>query len=98
NLRKQRLQRGLLVAQIAVCVVLLAGAGLLTRTMIQLSQVTTGLKSEEVLTVDVPLLQVGGGPASGTDPAVWFRTLMQSDARAKVRYEEMQREAAALPG
>ena len=34
---KQRLQRGLVVAQIAVSVVLLAGAGLLTRTMMQLS-------------------------------------------------------------
>ena len=42
--RKQRLQRGLVVAQIAVSVVLLAGAGLLTRTMIQLSEVNTGLR------------------------------------------------------
>ena len=41
-------------------VVLLAGAGLLTRTMMQLSQVNTGLKSEEVLTIQVPLLQVSG--------------------------------------
>ena len=56
GLRKQRLQRGLVVAQIAVSVVLLAGAGLLTRTMIQLSEVSTGLKTEEVLTMPVPLL------------------------------------------
>ena len=32
-LRKQRVQRALVVAQVAVSVVLLAGAGLLTRTM-----------------------------------------------------------------
>jgi predicted permease len=98
GLRKLRLQRGLVVAQVAVSVVLLAGAGLLTRTMIRLSQVDTGLRTEEVLSVDVPLLQVGGGPSSGTDPAAWFKTLLQSDAAAKVRYDQMKREMAAIPG
>jgi predicted permease len=57
--KRQRLQRGLVVAQIAVSVVLLAGAGLLTRTMLQLSQVSTGLKTENVLTMEVPLLTPG---------------------------------------
>src|SRR6201999_3197969 len=56
---KQRLQRGLVVAQIAVSVVLLAGAGLLTRTMLQLSEVSTGLKSENMLTMEVPLMVPG---------------------------------------
>ena len=98
DLRKHRLQRGLVVAQVAVSVVLLAGAGLLTRTMMELSQVNTGLRTEEVLAIDVPLLQVGGGPSNGTDPAVWFRAIMQSDAAAKVRYDQMRREIAALPG
>jgi putative ABC transport system permease protein len=55
SLRKQRLQRGLVVAQIAVSVMLLTGAGLLTRTMLQLSEVNSGLKSENVLTMEVPL-------------------------------------------
>jgi predicted permease len=54
GLRRQRLQRGLVVAQIAVSVVLLTGAGLLTRTMLQLSEVRTGLTAEEVLTMEVP--------------------------------------------
>jgi putative ABC transport system permease protein len=99
SLRKQRLQRTLVVAQVAVSVVLLAGAGLLTRTMIQLSQVSTGLKTEQVLAVEVPLLRVGGGPPTdGTDPKAWFRTLLQSDAESKVRYDQMRREIAALPG
>ena len=53
--RRQRLQRGLVVAQIAVSVVLLTGAGLLTRTMLQLSEVNTGLKSEDVLTMELPM-------------------------------------------
>ena len=53
--RRQRLQRGLVVAQIAVSVMLLTGAGLLTRTILQLAEVQTGLSSEEVLTMEVPL-------------------------------------------
>lgn len=54
SLSKQRLQRTLVMAQIAVSVMLLTGAGLLTRTMLSLSQVDTGLNSEEVLTLEVP--------------------------------------------
>jgi predicted permease len=87
SLRKQRLQRGLVVAQVAVSVMLLAGAGLLTRTMMQLSQVETGLRTEEVLTMSVPLLtptELLSNPGA--------------DASAKVRYDLMRREIAALPG
>ena len=54
GLKRQRLQRGLVVAQIAVSVVLLTGAGLLTRTMLMLSEVNTGLNAEQVLTMEVP--------------------------------------------
>jgi predicted permease len=54
DLRRQRLQRGLVVAQIAVSVILLTGAGLLTRTMLQLSEVNAGLDAEQVLTMEVP--------------------------------------------
>ena len=85
--RKQRLQRGLVVVQVAVSVVLLAGAGLLTRTLVQLSRVESGLRSEEVLTMQVPLLtpsELLAGP--------------QADVAAKVKYEEMRRRIAALPG
>jgi predicted permease len=54
GVRRQRLQRGLVVAQIAVSVILLTGAGLLTRTMLQLSEVSTGLTTESILTMEVP--------------------------------------------
>ncbi len=54
GLRRQRLQRALVVAQIAVSVVLLTGAGLLTRTMQLLAEVDSGLVTEEVLTMEVP--------------------------------------------
>jgi putative ABC transport system permease protein len=85
SLRKHRLQRALVVAQIAVSVVLLAGAGLLTRTMIRLSEVNTGLRTEEVLTMEVSLL----------DPS---NVSTDADGVNKALYERMQREIAALPG
>jgi putative ABC transport system permease protein len=88
--RIQRLQRGLVVAQIAVSVMLLAGAGLLTRTMIQLSEVSTGLRTEEVLTIQVPLLT----PSAAANPAL----LAAADADAKDRYVRMQREIQGIPG
>ncbi len=84
---RQRLQRSLVVVQIAVSVVLLAGAGLLTRTMILLSDVDTGLRTEEVLTVQVSLLtptELLSNPGA--------------DAAAKVRYDQMRDEIAAIPG
>ncbi len=98
SLRKQRLQRALVVAQIAVSVVLLAGAGLLTRTMFALSEVNTGLRTEEVLTINVPLLQLGGGPSNPADMGSWFRALMISDGQAKEKYDRIMRDIAALPG
>jgi predicted permease len=86
---RQRLQRGLVVAQVAVSVMLLAGAGLLTRTMIQLSDVNTGLKTEEVLTIQVPLLSFGGGD---------FARLAANDVGAKAGYDQMRQEIRAIPG
>jgi predicted permease len=84
---RQRLQRGLVVVQIAVSMILLAGAGLLTRTMIRLSDVDTGLRAEEVLTMQVSVLT----PTElMTNPA--------ADAGAKARYDQMRDEIAALPG
>jgi putative ABC transport system permease protein len=55
SLRRQRLQRGLVVAQVGVSVILLTCAGLLTRTMLELSEVDSGLRAPEVLTMQVPL-------------------------------------------
>ena len=87
GLGRQRVQRGLVVVQIAVSVVLLAGAGLLTRTLLRLSAVDTGLRTEEVLSMSVPLLTPG---QLLSDPS--------SDPWAKERYEQMRTEIAALPG
>ncbi|HEV8411634.1 MAG TPA: ABC transporter permease, partial [Gemmatimonadaceae bacterium] len=79
GLKKQRLQRALVVAQIAVSVVLLAGAGLLTRTMVQLVNIGTGLKTEQVLTLPVPLLNV----SRVVDPA----QIVAADVGNKLMYE-----------
>ncbi len=78
NRRRQRLQRGLVVAQIAVSVVLLTGAGLLTRTMLQLSEVDTGFDAEEVLTMEVPMDD--GSRSSADQVAIYQR--MQADLAA----------------
>ena len=64
GVNRQRLQRSLVVAQIAVSVVLLTGAGLLTRTMQRLSVVDTGMNTEHVLTMEVPRDFTGGDNAS----------------------------------
>ena len=87
GLRKHRLQRALVVVQVAVSVVLLAGAGLLTRTMLRLASVDTGLRTEEVVTMSVSLL-------TPTE----LLTNPRADAAAKERYEQMRREIAAIPG
>ena len=80
--RRHRLQQALVIAQVAVSVVLLTGAGLLTRTMQQLAEVDTGLKAENVLTVEVP-----HDINEATD-----------NAKVIGDYERMRAELAALPG
>jgi len=85
SLRNQRLQRALVVAQVAVSVVLLAGAGLLTRTMIRLASVDTGLVSQQVLTLQMPLV----------DPSRFDPT---TDGATKELYQRLQREVRAIPG
>jgi predicted permease len=82
NRRRQRLQRALVVAQVGVSVVLLTGAGLLTRTMLRLAEVDTGFDADdEVLTMEV---SVDGAGRSSADQVGL--------------YQRMQAEIAALPG
>jgi putative ABC transport system permease protein len=87
GLRKQRLQRGLVVVQVAVSVVLLAGAGLLTRTMLRLANVPTGLQTEEILTLRANLF-AGSGP----------RRDEAAIEEARTRFAEIRDQIAALPG
>ena len=89
GVRKQRLQRGLVVAQVAVSVVLMAGAGLLTRTILRLSEMSTGLSSESMLTMEMQLLSFTSGD---------FAKMAAADVKAKTDYAEIQRQLRALPG
>jgi len=52
---RQRLQQTLVVAQLAVCMVLLTAAGLLIRTLSNLQSVETGVQSHNVLTMEIPI-------------------------------------------
>jgi predicted permease len=55
GVRRKRVQQSLVVAQLAVTMVLLTGAGLLTRTMQRLATVDTGLNGGDALTMEVPV-------------------------------------------
>ncbi|MBM4183738.1 MAG: FtsX-like permease family protein [Gemmatimonadetes bacterium] len=55
----RRMQRGLVVAQVALSVTLLTGAGLLVRTLVNLYGVDVGADLDGVLTVEVPLAGTG---------------------------------------
>ena len=57
--RYRRLHRGLVVAQVALSVTLLTGAGLLVRTLLNLYDVDIGADLEGVLTVEVPVAGTG---------------------------------------
>jgi putative ABC transport system permease protein len=50
----KRFQRSLVVVQVAVCMVLLTGSGLLLRTLAQLRSVDSGVRAENVLTLELP--------------------------------------------
>lgn len=50
----QKLQRGLIVAQVAAAVTILTAGGLLTRTLLSLNAVETGVETANTLTMQVP--------------------------------------------
>ncbi len=50
-----RLQRGLIVAQVAATVIVLSAAGLLVRTLRNLEQVDSGVRTENTLSMEVPI-------------------------------------------
>jgi putative ABC transport system permease protein len=51
--RSHRLRRGLMVAEVALALVLLTGAGLMIRTVLQLTHVDTGFRADHLLTLQV---------------------------------------------
>jgi putative ABC transport system permease protein len=79
---RRRLQRALIVAQVAASVTVLTAAGLLTRTLIRLNAVDLGVRLENTLTFEAPI-----------NPDFSMPT-----AQALALQEEMERRIAALPG
>jgi putative ABC transport system permease protein len=63
---RNRLRRGLVVAEVALAVVLLVGAGLLGRSLERLLQVDTGVRAEHLLTMRVMM----AGTQYTEDPAL----------------------------
>jgi predicted permease len=98
TLTRQRVQRALVVAQVAVSVMLLAGAGLLTRTIMQLAEVSTGLQTEQLLTFDLTLMRFTAPEGGATDNASLYRSILAADINVKQKYDQMKGEIRALPG
>ena len=82
---RRRVQRSLVVVQVALSMVLLAGAGLLIRTLSKLEAVDAGVRADHVLTVELPL----GGDL--------LKQVMNRPANL-ANYERMRDAVAALPG
>ena len=82
---RRRVQQSLVVAQLAVCMVLLTGAGLLVRTLGKLQSVETGVRIDHVLTLDLPL------------QGDLLREVMKQPENL-ARYERIRDRVAALPG
>lgn len=82
GVKRRQLQRGLVIVQVAVTVVLLTGTGLLVQSMRRLAAVDPGLDTRDVLTMEVP----------------WDFTSQEQGSAARARYEAMQRELSTLPG
>ncbi len=72
----------LVVGQMALVVVLVIGAGLITRSVWQLRQVTLGFRTEQVLTTELPL------PSFASD----------TTARAPIHFADVLDRVQAVPG
>jgi predicted permease len=66
TVRRHGLQNGLVVAEVGLALVLLAGAGLTLRTILHLNHVATGFDTSDTLVFDVslPPARYGNGPAN----------------------------------
>jgi putative ABC transport system permease protein len=82
GVKRQRLQQALVVAQVAVSVMLLTGAGLLTRTMQRVAVVDSGMKTDRVLTMEVP----------------HEYSASEDVAKTVAEYQRVRTELASLPG
>jgi predicted permease len=80
--RAGRVRDGLVVAEIAVAIILLVGAGLLVRSFLALSRVDTGIDTHNLMTFDVKLTGIRA----------------EYQARQVEFYDALQRRFEAIPG
>jgi putative ABC transport system permease protein len=71
------LRKGLAVAEIALALVLLAGGGLLVRTLSKLRAVDPGFRSDHLLTMDIAL-PTSKYPENTAKPRTFYRSLLAS--------------------
>jgi putative ABC transport system permease protein len=71
---RPRMRKALVVAEVALAFILLVGAGLMTRTLVNLLDIDAGFVSESVLTM--PLTVARTDKTSPQDPTVFFRELL----------------------
>jgi predicted permease len=79
---RNRFSRGLVVGQVTLSLVLLAGAGLFLRTLTNLMKVDTGFDKNNVLLIGI------NPAAAGYDP----------DARLELMMQRLEESAGAIPG
>jgi predicted permease len=71
---RKRLQRGLVVSQLALSFTLLTGAGLLVRSLLRITSVDPGFRADRVMTFRTPT-GPGGTPLPGTPDPGWEAAL-----------------------
>ncbi|MEX2583176.1 MAG: ABC transporter permease [Gemmatimonadota bacterium] len=81
--RRKMMQRGLVVSQLALAFTLLVGAGLLVRSLLELSSVDPGFRTEQVVTLQSA--SAPGGFATPADAPVFQRALEEIRAYPGVR-------------
>src|SRR5215471_14494014 len=82
GLRRNRLRSALVVSEVALSLVLLAGAGLMIRSFAKLNQVDPGIKPGQVMTLGVAIL----------------RATYPEDEQVAQTYSQILEGAAAVPG
>ena len=91
--RVKRVRRVLVVAELAGSAMLLVGAGLLVRSLVQLTRIDTGVRTENVLTFQLAPPQVASSTPTGGSESRW-----QTHAELRDFYDRVLEGIARLPG
>jgi putative ABC transport system permease protein len=73
--RRSSFERGLIISEVALALVLLVGAGLMIQTFMRLESAPTGFRTDHLLTVRVPL--VNYKYSQGEPSAAFYRSVLE---------------------